>query len=269
MKVLKVAGVSVLALILVLGLASPALAAPDGVPPEASNMPPKILMGEVVSIDEAEKIFVIQSRGEELTISVNGDTQYLKAPIPRVVLPLARRLMGLRQQSQERLGLRRWLHPFAGRAGLFFEAPVPWKVPALARYRVELRQGWERLGLMRWLRPFAEEATFDDIAVGTQVVVRAVPAEDSPVAKLVIIIKPTGYGCILGAITDISPEDKTLTIAPADGGTDIVLSYSEGTRFILRGITELEEGQLIRAVYDAEDMIAKVVFVPVEVPSGS
>ena len=200
MRVLKVAGVSVLALILVLGLASPALAAPDGVPPEASNMPPKILVGEVVDIDEAEKIFVIQSRGEELTISVNGDTQYLKAPIPRVVLPLARRLMGLRQQSQERLGLRRWLHPFA------------------------------------------EEATFDDIAVGTQVVVRAVPAEDNPVAKLVIIIKPTGYGCILGAITDISPEDKTLTIAPADGGTDIVLSYSEGTRFILRGISELEEG---------------------------
>jgi len=223
MKVLKVAGVSVLALSLVLGLALPVLAAPDGVLPEASNMPPKILMGEVVDIDEAEKIFVIQSRGEELTISVNGDTQYLKAPIPRVVLPLARRLMGLRQQSQE------------------------------------------RLGLMRWLCPLAEEATFDDITVGTQVVVRAVPAEDSPVAKLVIIIEPTGYGCILGAITDISPEDKTLTIAPADGGTDIVLSYSEGTRFILRGITELEEGQSIRAVYD-EDMIAKVVFVPVEVP---
>ena len=54
MKVLKVAGVSVLAFILVLGLASPALAVPDGVPPEASYMPPKILMGEVVDIDEAE-----------------------------------------------------------------------------------------------------------------------------------------------------------------------------------------------------------------------
>ena len=152
MKVLKVAGVSVLALSLVLGLASPALAAPPNrVPPRASPVPPAILMGEVVDIDKAEKIFVIQSRGEELTLSVNSDTQYLKAPIPRVVLPLARRLVGLRQQSQERLGLRRWLHPFAGRAGLFFEAPVPWKVPALARSRVERRQGWERLGLMRWL----------------------------------------------------------------------------------------------------------------------
>ena len=118
---------------------------------------------------------------------------------------------------------------------------------------------------MRWFCPLAEEATFDDIAVGTQVVVRAVPAEDSPVAKLVIIIKPTGYGCILGTITDISPEDKTITIDPIDEDGEIILSYSEGTRFILRGITELEEGQLIRAVYD-EDMIAKVVFVPVEVP---
>lgn len=263
MKVLKVAGVSLLALSLVLGLALPALAAPDGAPPEASHMPPKVLMGEVV--DKGESSFVIQSRGQELTISVNDDTQYLKAPIPRVVLPLARRLMGLRQQSQERSGLRRWLRPFAGRAGLFFEVPAPWKVPALARHRVELRQGWERLGLVRWLHPFAKEATFDDIAVGTHVVVCAAPAEDSPVAKLVIIIKPIGYGCILGAITNISPEVKTITIAPADGGTDIVLSYNEGTRFILRGITELGEGQSIRAVYD-EEMIAKVVFVLIEVP---
>ncbi len=266
MKVLKVAGVSVLALSLVLGLALPALAAPDGVLPEASHMPPKILMGEVVDIDKAEKIFVIQSRGEELTLSVNSDTQYLKAPIPRVVLPLARRLVGLRQQSQERLGLRRWLHPFAGRAGLFFKALVPWGVPGLVRHRLELRQqAEEEPGLIGWLRPFAEEAAFDDIAVGSQVVVRAVPAEDNPVAKLVIIIEPIGYGRVVGTITDISPEDKTLTIAPADGGTDIVLSYSERTRFILRGITELEEGQLIRAVYD-EEMIANLVFAPVAVP---
>jgi len=260
---LKVAGVSVLALSLVLGLASPVLAAPDWAPPRVSHLSPKLLMGKV--IDKGESSFVIQSRGEELTISVNSDTQYQKAPIPRVVLPLARRLMGLRQQSQERLGLTKWLRPFAGRAGLFFEVLVPWKVPALARYRVELRQGWERLRLMRGLRPFAEEATFDDIAIGTQVVVRVAPVEDKPVAKLVIIIKPTGYGCILGAISNISPADKTITIAPADGGIDIVLSYSEGTRFILRAITELEEGQSIRAVYD-EDMIAKVVFVLIEVP---
>ena len=107
--------------------------------------------------------------------------------------------------------------------------------------------------------------TSDDIAIGTQVVVRVVPAEDNLVAKLVIIIKPTSYGRILGTITDISPEDKTITIAPADGGDDIVLSYSERTRFILRGITELEVGQSIRAIHD-EEMIAKVVFVPVGVP---
>ena len=268
MKVLKVAGVSVLALSLVLGLALPALAAPDGVLPEASHMPPKILMGEVVDIDKAEKIFVIQSRGEELTLSVNSDTQYLKAPIPRVVLPLARRLVGVRQQSQERLGLRRWLHPFAGRAGSFFKALVPWGVPGLVRHRLELRQqAEEEPGLIGWL-PFAQEAAFDDIAVGSQVVVRAVPAEDNPVAKLVIIIEPIGYGRVVGTITDISLENKTITIDPIDEDGEIILSYSEGTRFILRGITELEEGQLIRAVYD-EDMIANLVFAPVAVPSGS
>lgn len=265
MRVLKIAGVSVLALSLVLGLASPALAAPpDWAPPRASHMPPKLLMGKV--IDKGESSFVIQSRGEELTISVNSDTQYQKAPIPRGVLPLARHLIGLKQPSQERSGLTRWLHPLAGRAGSFFKRFMPWTVPALARYRVELRQqGWEGLGFGRWLRPFAEEATFDDIAVGTHVVVRVVPGEDNPVAKLVIIIKPTGYGCILGEITNISLENKTITIAPADGGTEIDLSYNEGTRFILRGTPGLEVGQSVRAVYD-EEMIAKVVFIPVEVP---
>jgi len=271
MKVLKVAGVSVLALSLVLGLALPALAAPPNrVPPRASPVPPAMLMGEVVSVDEGKAFFVIQSGWGEVTVSVNNDTQYYEALIPWRAIPPASRMMELRQQSQERLGLRRWLHPFAGRAGSFFKALVPWGVPGLVRHRLELRQqAEEEPGLIGWLRPLAEEATFDDITVGTQVVVRAVPAEDNPVAKLVIIIEPIGYGRVVGTITDISLENKTLTIAPADGGTEIILSYSEGTRFILRGITELEEGQLIRAIYDAEEMIAKVVFVPVEVPSGS
>ena len=267
MRVLKIVGVSLLALGLVLGLASPALAAPpDWMPPRAGNMPPKVLMGEVIDIDEGKTFFVIQSEWWEVTVSVDSDTQYLEAPIPQRVVSLAEHLKELRQQSQERFGLGRWLRPFVEKARLFFKAHVPWRVPSLARHRLELRQqGWEKLGLVRWFHPFAEEATFDDIAVGTQVVVRAVPAEDNPVAKLVLIIEPTGYGCISGTITDISSVDKTITIAPADGDEDIILSYNEGTRFVLRGIPRLEVGQSIRAIYD-EEMIAKVVFVPVEMP---
>ena len=267
MRTLKIVGVSMLALSLVLGLASPVLAAPpDWAPLQVSHLPREILRGEVVDIDAGKTFFVILSQGQELTISVNDDTQYLKAPIPRVVLPLARHLMELRQESQERLGLRQRLHSFVGRVGSFFRAVVPWGVPGLVRHQLELRQpAGEEPELGVWLHPFAEEATFDDLTIGTQVVVRAESGEDNPVAKLVIIIQPTGYGGVVGTITDISTVDKTLTVAPADGGTKIVLSYNEGTRFILRGITKLEVGQSVRAVYD-DEMIAKVVFVPVEVP---
>jgi hypothetical protein len=267
MKVLKVVGVSALALGLVFGLASPALAAPpDWASSWASHMPPAVLMGEVISVDASQQTFGVQSGEREVTVSVDSDTHYYEAPIPWRAIPPAKRLMELRQQSQERLGLNKWLRPFVGKVGSFFKAVVPWGIPCLVRHQLELRQqAGEEPGLMGWLRPFAEEATFDDLTVGTQVVVLAESGEDNPLAKLVIIIEPTGYGHVLGTITDVSSVDKTITIAPADGGEEIILSYDEGTRFILCGIPGLEMGQSIRAIYD-EDMTAKVVFSPVEVP---
>jgi len=266
MEVPKIAGVLALALSLVLGLASPALAAPPNwAPPQAGNMLPALLMGEVVEIDTSPQIFVIQSGWWEVTVSVDGETQYYKASVPAKAVPLAKQLMELGQESQGRLGLQKWLHSLVGRAGSFFRAVVPWGAPGLVKHQPELgEQGQGTPGLGRWLRPFGEEATFDDITVGSQVVVRAVPGKGNPVAKLVIIVEPTGYGRVVGTITDISSADKTITIAPDDGGEEIVLSYDEETCFILRGIVGLEEGQRVRAIYDAEDMIAKVVFAPVE-----
>ena len=216
MKVLTIAGVSILALSLVLGTAFPVLAASDLALRQASDIHPKILASHVVSLDENQESFVIQCQGMELTVSVNSDTQYFKVLIPR-------------------------------------------KVAALARYRAELkRQNQEKLELVERFRRFTQKATFDDIAVGARVVVRAVPGEGNPLAKLVLIIEPTTYKRVIGTITDVSLVNKTITIAPADGNNDIILNYNEKTRFILRGTTKLEEGQSARAVYD-EEMTAKVV----------
>jgi len=142
---------------------------------------------------------------------------------------------------------------------------VPWGALGLVKHQPEPgEQGQGMPGLGRWLRPFGEEATFDDITVGSYVVVRATPGKGNPVTKLVIIIEPIGYGRVVGTITDISLAGKTITIAQDDGGDGIVLSYDEETCFILRGIAGLEKGQRVRAIYDAKDMIAKVVFAPVE-----
>lgn len=271
MKVMKIVGVSALAVSLVLGLAVPALAAPPNrVPPRASLIPPRLLVGEVVNVDEGKTFFVIQSGLQEVTVSVDGDTQYYEVLIPWRAVPPVRRMVELRQESQERLGLKQRLRSFVGKAGSLFKALVPWGVPGLVRQQLELRQpAVEEPGLIGWLRPFAEEATFDDIAVGSHVVVRAVPGEDNPLAKLVIIIEPIGYGRVVGTITDISLINKTITIDPIDEGGEIVLSYNERTRFILCGVPGLEVGQSIRAIYDAEEMIANLVFAPVELSSSS
>lgn len=216
MKVLTIAGVSILALSLVLGTAFPVLAASDLALRQASDIHPKILASHVVSLDENQESFVIQCQGMELTVSVNSDTQYFKVLIPR-------------------------------------------KVAALARYRAELkRQNQEKLELVERFRRFTQKATFDDIAIGARVAVRAMPGEGNPLAKLVLIIEPTTYKRVIGTITDVSLVNKTITIAPADGNNDIILNYNEKTRFILRGTTKLEEGQSARAVYD-EEMTAKVV----------
>jgi hypothetical protein len=266
MKVMKIVGVSALAVSLVLGLAVPALAAPPNrVPPQASPIPPRLLVGEVVNVDEGKTFFVIQSGLQEVTVSVDGNTQYYEVLIPWRAIPPARRMVELRQESQERLGLKNRLGSFVGKAGSLFKVLVPWSMLGQFRLRPELGQpAVEELGLGRWLYPFAEEASFDDLAVGSHVVVRAVPGEDSPLAKLVIIIEPIGYGRVVGTITAISLVDKTITIDPTDEDGEITLSYNERTRFILCGVPGLEVGQSIRVIYNAEEMVANLVFAPVE-----
>lgn len=62
------------------------------------------------------------------------------------------------------------------------------------------------------------------------------PGEDNPLAKLVIITKPTTYKCVIGTISDIP-----------------------------KGIIGVEVGQSIRAAYN-EDMVAKVVLVSPRTP---
>jgi hypothetical protein len=263
MKVLKIVGVLALALSLVFGLASPALAAPPHwTPPQVGYMPPAVLVGEVVSVDEGKTFFVIQSGSREVTVSVDSDTRYYEALVPWRAIPPARIMMELGQESQEGLGLGQRLHSFVGKAGSLFKALVPWGVPGLVRHQLELPAG-EETGLLEWLHPFGEEATFDDITVGSQVVVRASPGEDNPLAKLVIIIEPIGYGRVVGTVTDISTEDKTITIDPIGEDGEITLSYNERTRFVLCGVPGLEVGQRVRVIYDVEEMMANLVFAPV------
>jgi len=285
MKILKIAGVSVLALGVVLGMVFPALATPDSVSPQASDIPPKVLTGKVIGIED--NTFIIDSRGDEYTISVDDDTKYFKVPARREVTTAAKNQLGLKQQIRgglkpditanddmpdfEASTPRRVINAAKNRLELGQDQiklrPMLQKAPGLARQRVEMKQAQQKPEPMRQLPRFGEEATFDDIAVGARVVVRAVPEEDNLVAKLVLIIKPTTYEPIIGTVIGISLEDEIITIAPADGGEDILLKYNEKTRFILRGTPSLE-GQTARVVYvnKGDEKVAKVVLAPIRAP---
>jgi len=286
MKIFKIAGVSALVLALILGIAAPVLAAPDLAELQAINVPTKVLTGKVVekAVDDDgnPESFIIESGRGEITISVDENTRYVKSSPPQKAIALARKGLELKQQIRERLeqDLQRHQAEIKQRIQERLEQALPEHLAglkqriqerleqALPEYQPEPKeQRPEELAPWNWrsLHPFAEEVSFDDLTPETRVLVRVVPGEDNPLAKLVIILEPTAYYRVTGTITDISPADNTITITPTDDGVDVVLKYNDKTRFILRGIIGLEEGQSVRAVYD-DEMTTHTVVAPIEAP---
>jgi len=297
MKIFKMVGIPVLVLSLVLGGVSPTLAAPNKTLSQDVNRQSMILTGEVIEVNEGEGYFVIQSWLGQVTIVVNEDTRYARLSPPsgavalvrrnqaeimeqvreRVEQALSRHRQEIRQRVMEKLEqVLPGNQPESGEQGRQkLERLVPgiarlspvWRIMEQARERVELRQESQenlRQWGLGWFRHFGEEATLADIVVGTQVLVQVVPGDDNPLARLVIIYEPTTYQCVTGTVVTISPADGTITIAPDDESDDIVINYNEGTSFILRGVTGLEEGQSVLAIYN-DEMIACWVVASIEV----
>jgi len=247
-KVLTIAGVSILALGLVLGVALPSLATSEEAPPGTDDSQAKIVKGKVVNIDEGnQEFFKIQSGEEELTITVNENTKYFKLSVPGRIVSLAQHWMQRRHQNEEELG-------------------------ASPRHQMRLQDEMPQPGngntpkpkqsKLKWLRPFGEESEFSDIEFGDRVAVWLADGENGNLlAERVLIIKPATYASVSGTIEGVSSELKTITIAPEDGDEPVTLDYNESTVFILNGFIEVETGQSAHAIYDSDNMIAKRVVV--------
>ena len=251
MKVWKIAVVITLAVALVLGVTLPGLADSDETAPQTDECWPRILRGEVLSVDEVnQESFVIRSGDRELTILVDENTRYFILYPPKKLLGLAQQRIELRQQNQERVRVSEPAMPMQLKA----LGQVPQPKGILEHQRANLKQ----------LRHFGEKATFDDIVVGDKVVVWLAPEENGYLAKVVTIIEPTTYARINGTITGVS--DDFITIEPVSGGDEVPLEYNENTTFILKGFTSVEVEQFACAVYNTETMMAKVVRVWPEAP---
>ena len=251
MKIWKIAVVITLAVALVLGVALPGLAASDEAAPQTEECWPRLLRGEVVSIDDEgdPKSFDIQVSGQEFTIFVDENTRYFILHPPKKLLGVAQQRIELRQQDRE---CPRAIEP---------AEPMQLRAPEQAQQLKRLI--WAKL---KWLRHFGERASFDDIAIGDKVAVWLAPESDRYLARVVTIIEPTTYGRVSGIITDVS--DDSITIEPVSGGDEVILEYDENTFFVLKGITMIdpEAEPFACAVYNTETTVAKTVRVWPEAP---
>jgi hypothetical protein len=265
-KVLTIAGVSILVLGLVLGVALPGLAAPDEAPPEADDFQIGIVKGKVIDVDEEyQEYFKIQSGEDELTISVDENTKYFKLGVPGRIVSLVRHWMQFRNQNQEEIGA-----PDGQDMGLGLQNRV--RARDLVQNQVRLRLQNQisqpetvplpepQQAKLKRLHPFGEESEFSDIEVGDRVVVWLADVADGDyLAKRALIIKPTIYASVSGTI-DVNSDEETITITP-DEGDPVTLFYNDSTVFILSGFIAVEEGQYARAIYDSDNMLAKRVTV--------
>lgn len=186
-KVLTLAGVSVLALALVLGMAIPALAAPDSAPYWLGGSKGEVLRGDVLSISDQE--FVIQSGEEELTIAVDEDTRYYKMCVPKQIVVSVQQRVQLRHQNQEELRAQAGHgHAWGLQNRIRARVEARSQVGLLNQISLLKRALLPELFWLRWLRFFGQEAEFADIAVGDSVVVLV---DENNLARVVLIIKPT------------------------------------------------------------------------------
>jgi len=278
MSILKIAVASVLALSLVLGLALPALATPDESFPWAEDFQVRVVKGTVTEVDqENQAYFKVQSGEDEIGIRVDENTRYFLLDAPERITALAQQFR-LRNQAEfgtpEEQGLRLRLHNQAevcaqGEQGVGLGLKNRVRAGALVQSQARLRvqnqvAQTESVPIepqQAITCPFGAEAGFGDIEVGDRVAVWLANGEN--LAKWVLIIKPAARAHVGGTITEVSSE--TITIAPDDGEA-VTLRYNEDTVFVLNGFIAVEEGQLARAVYDAENMLARrvVVYLPGE-----
>ena len=242
MKFWKVAGASVMAFGLVLGMATPALAAPHEGQQLQTQASLSVVHGEVISIDESGGFFVIQTADEEITVAVDGDTQYFAMPVLGKALCFANHIRG-----QVRLGMGLGIQQQTQAQAKSSEVSVP---SLMARFRNEnfvsarsqvcLNAG--NAGEMP--ETIGEEAVFTDITVGSLVSVwTEESAEGDLVATRVFIIDPVSGDCPFGEcpFAECPAGECDMENCPAIFG-DCPVSECPGQGFPGQGCPKMNQG---------------------------
>lgn len=221
---------------LVTGMALPVLA--DNTSKPASAL--RLVQGEVMSVDSDNSTFVIQNGSQQqVTITVDANTKYFIVPAGKASVAID---SGIAKADQK-------VNKLEPKQSQTAEESV-----------ITANCGTDLNGLGR----FGKAAQFSDIQVGDRVIARVKTADN--LATQVLIIKAPAIQRVKGIITAVS--DNSTTITPSNGNP-ITLSWDENTRFVLKGLISVQNGQYASAVYNKNAMIAQTVDIQAAAPTSS
>jgi hypothetical protein len=114
-----------------------------------------------------------------------------------------------------------------------------------------------------WLGRNGKQAQFSDIQVGDRVIARVKTADN--LATQVLIIKAPAIQRVKGTVTAVS--DNSITITPSSGAA-VTLSWDANTRFVLKGLIAVQNGQYASAVYNRKTMVIMTADVQATAPAS-
>ncbi len=234
---LKIGIPFVVIMTLVTGMALPALADNGSKPIPVL----RIVQGGVISVASDNSTFVIQNGNQQpVTIKVDSNTKYFLVPPGRASAAINSNAVKNKTIDKK-----------------------------VNKVKPEQSQAVEELGITAncgndssWPGSFGKETQFSDIQVGDRVIARVKTADN--LATQVLIIKAPAIQRVKGIITAVS--DNSITITPTNG-TAVTLSWDGNTRFVLKGLISVQNGQYASAAYNRNTMTAQTVDIQATAPA--
>jgi hypothetical protein len=222
---------------MVTGMALPALA--DNGSKSITGL--RLVQGEVMSLSSDNSTIVIQNGNQQpVTIKVDSNTKYF-------VVPAGKASAVINSNAVKNKTIDKKVNKVQ-----------PPQSQAVEEQGITANCGNDSNGLDR----FGKQAQFSDIQVGDRVIARVKTADN--LAAQVLIIKAPAIQRVKGIITAVS--DNSITITPANG-TAVTLSWDGDTRFVLKGLISVQNGQYASAAYNRNTMTAQTVDVQATAPA--
>jgi hypothetical protein len=201
----------------------------------------RIVQGEVMSVASDNSTFVVQNGNQQpVTVLVDSNTKYFLVPPGKASAVINSNTVKDKKADQK------------------VNKVKPEQSQAVEELEITANCGIDSNGLDR----FGKQAQFSDIQVGDRIIARVKTADN--LATQVLIIKAPAIQRVKGIITAVS--DNSITITPSNG-TAVTLSWDGETRFVLKGLISVQNGQYASAVYNRNTMKAQTVDIQATAPA--